>query len=207
MNIIEKLKQFNVEVTQDMEKAFSGDFLSELEVEKKLNKAERDRDDWKKRAETAEETLKGFEGKDFDTITRERDEWKKKAEDAEKEYSAKEAEREKQELLKEAFAEIEFTSESAKKAIMAQIAENVSVKNGKLIGFNDLLEDAKKNDASAFADKEQQNLEQNKARFTTAMSNQNGGKSGKQILSEMSLDERIKMKANDPDGYKALLGN
>ena len=178
MNIIEKLKQFNVEVTPEMEKAFSGDFLSELEVNKKLTKAENDRDSWKQRAETAEETLKGFEGKDFDTITRERDEWKKKAEDAEKEYSAKEAEREKQELLKEAFAEIEFTSESAKKAIMAQISENVSVKNGKLIGFNDLLEDAKKNDASAFVDKGQQNLEQNKARFTQPMNNQNGGGAG-----------------------------
>ena len=178
MNIIEKLKQFNVEVTTEMEKAFSGDFLSELEVNKKLSKAENDRDSWKQRAETAEETLKGFEGKDFDTITKERDEWKKKAEDAEKEYSAKEAEREKQELLKEAFADIEFTSESAKKAIMAQISENVSVKNGKLIGFNDLLEDAKKNDASAFVDKEQKNLEQNKARFTTSMNNQNGNNNG-----------------------------
>lgn len=178
MNIIEKLKQFNVEVTPDMEKAFSGEFLSEKEVEKKLSKAENDRDSWKQRAETAEETLKGFDGKDFDTITRERDEWKKKAEDAEKEYSAKEAEREKQELLKEAMAEIEFTSESARKAITAQISEGVSVKNGKLIGFNDLLEDAKKNDASAFVDKEQQNLEQNKARFTTAMNNQNNGGAG-----------------------------
>lgn len=207
MNIIEKLKQFNVEVTPEMEKAFAGDFLSELEVNKKLSKAENDRDSWKQRAETAEETLKGFEGKDFDTITKERDEWKKKAEDAEKEYSAKEAEREKRSLVEEAMIGIEFTSESAKKAIMAQIYEGVSVKNGKLIGFNDLLEDAKKNDASAFVDKEQQNLEQNKARFTQPMNNQNGGKSGKQILSEMSLDERIKMKANDPEGYKALTGN
>ena len=190
MNIIEKLKQFNVEVTPEMEKAFSGDFLSELEVNKKLSKAENDRDSWKQRAETAEETLKGFEGKDFDTITKERDEWKKKAEDAEKEYSAKEAEREKQELLKEAFAEIEFTSESAKKAIMAQIAENVSVKNGKLIGFNDLLEDARKNDASAFVDKEQQNLEQNKAKFTTPMSNK-GGKVGTMTKDEiMSIKDR-----------------
>ena len=153
MNIIEKLKQFNVEITAEMEKAFSGDFLSEREVEKKLSRAENDRDSWKQRAETAEETLKGFEGKDFDTITKERDEWKKKAEEAEKENSAKEAEREKSELLKDAFADVEFTSESAKKAIMAQIAENVSVKNGKLIGFNDLLDDAKKNDASAFVSK------------------------------------------------------
>ena len=178
MNIIEKLKQFNVEVTPDMEKAFSGEFLSEKEVEKKLSKAENDRDSWKQRAETAEETLKGFEGKDFDTITKERDEWKKKAEDAEKEYSAKEAEREKRSLVEEAMTGIEFTSESAKKAITAQIYEGVSVKNGKLIGFNDLLEDAKKNDASAFVNKEQQSLEQNKARFTGPMNNQNGNNNG-----------------------------
>ena len=190
MNIIEKLKQFNVEVTPEMEKAFSGDFLSELEVNKKLSRAENDRDSWKQRAETAEETLKGFEGKDFDTITRERDEWKKKAEDAEKEYSAKEAEREKQELLKEAMADVEFTSESARKAITAQIAEGVSVKNGKLIGFNDLLEDAKKNDASAFVDKEQQNLEQNKAKFTTSMNNK-GGKVGTMTKDEiMAIKDR-----------------
>lgn len=180
--LIETLKQFGIEIPDDkqseVKKALSEHYKNANEHTKAISKLETDRDNWKERAETAEETLKGFEGKDFDTITRERDEWKKKAEDAEKEYSAKEAEREKQELLKEAMAEIEFTSESAKKAIMAQIAEGVSVKNGKLIGFNDLLEDAKKNDASAFVDKEQQNLEQNKARFTQPMSNQNGGGAG-----------------------------
>lgn len=171
MNIIEKLKQFNVEVTPEMEKAFAGDFLSEKEVEKKLSKTENDRDSWKQRAETAEETLKGFEGKDFDTITKERDEWKKKAEDAEKEYSAKEAEREKSELLKEAFADVEFTSESAKKAIMAQIASEVNVVNGRLRGFNEALEDAKKNDASAFVSKKDD------VRITsgTGISNSNSG--------------------------------
>lgn len=181
-NIIEILKSNGIEVPEDkvttINKAVAENYKTVSEVEKKTSKLESERDSWKERAENAEETLKGFEGKDFDTITKERDEWKKKAEDAEKEYSAKEAEREKQELLKEAFAEIEFTSESAKKAIMAQIAEGVSVKNGKLIGFNDLLEDAKKNDASAFVDKEQQNLEQNKARFTTSMNNQNGNNNG-----------------------------
>ena len=178
-NIIEILKSNGIEVPEDkvatINKAVAENYKTVSEVEKKTYKLESERDSWKERAETAEETLKGFEGKDFDTITRERDEWKKKAEDAEKEYSAKEAEREKQELLKEAFADIEFTSTAAKNAIMAQIAENVSVKNGKLIGFNDLLEDAKKNDASAFVNKEQQSLEQNKARFTQPMNNQNGG--------------------------------
>ena len=181
-NILDICKEFGLEIPADKQSDFNKkvaeNYVTKAEHDKKLNRAESDRDTWKEKAETAEETLKGFDGKDFDTITKERDEWKKKAEDAEKEYSAKEAEREKQELLKEAFADIEFTSESAKKAIMAQVAEGVSVKNGKLIGFNDLLEDAKKNDASAFVNKEQQNLEQNKARFTGPMNNQNGNNNG-----------------------------
>ena len=189
MNIIEKLKQFNVEVTADMEKAFSGDFLSEKEVEKKLNKAESDKDAWKQRAETAEETLKGFDGKDFDTIAKERDDWKKKAEDMEKDYANKEAEREKQELLKEAFSEVKFTSESAKKAIMAQISDGVSVKNGKLIGFNDLLNEARESDASAFVDEEKENLEQNKAKFTQKMDF--GKDSDKADLGKLSMAEYI----------------
>lgn len=196
-NIIEILKANGIEVPEDkvatINKAVAENYKTVSEVEKKTSKLESERDSWKDRAETAEETLKGFEGKDFDTITRERDEWKKKAEDAEKEYSAKEAEREKQELLKEAFADIEFTSESAKKAIMAQIAEGVSVKNGKLIGFNDLLEDAKKSDASAFVDKEQQNLENNKARFTTSMNKV--PEPGKKI----SPAELMKLKNENPN--------
>ena len=188
MNIVEKLKQFDVTVTPEMEKAFAGDFLSEMEVEKKLTKAQNERDTWKERAENAEATLKGFEGKDFETITKERDEWKKKAEDSERAYAEKEAEREKQELLKEAFSEIEFTSESAKKAIVSAISDGVTVKNGKLIGFNDLLEDAKKNDASAFVDKNQKDLEQNRARFTAPDKNQ------KSNAGIMSKDEIMAIK-------------
>lgn len=193
-NILEICKEFGLEIPADKQADFNKkvaeNYVTKAEHDKKLTRAETDRDTWKEKAETAAETLRGFDGKDFDTITRERDEWKKKAEDAEKEYSAKEAEREKQELLKEAMAEIEFTSESARKAITAQIAEGVSVKNGKLIGFNDLLEDAKKNDASAFVNKEQQNLEQNKAKFTTTMNKQNG-KTGTMTKDEiMAIKDR-----------------
>jgi hypothetical protein len=126
-----------------------------------------------------------------------------KAENAEKEYSAKEAEREKKELLKEAFEGIEFTSESAKKAIMAQIGESVSVKNGKLIGFNDLLEDAKKNDASAFVNKEQENLEQGKAKFTDKMNNIGRGIHRKGLADGLAANRQARNKsrhqqADDP---------
>lgn len=189
-NVIEILKSNGIEVPEDkvetINKSISENYKTISEFDKKVGRLESENETLKKRAETAEETLKGFEGKNFDEITKERDEWKKKAEDAEKEYSAKEAQREKEELLKEAFADIEFTSNAAKNAIMSQISESISVKNGKLIGFNDLLEDAKKNDASAFVDKEQKQLEGSKAKFTTSMNNHSGGSDKKKTLKEIS---------------------
>ena len=99
------------------------------------------------------------------------EEWKEKANKAEIEYNEKIAEYEKQTLLKEAMKEIEFTSESAKELNTKKIAEGVSVKNGKLIGFDKALEDAKKNDKAAFVDKEQKLIEVGKARFTQPSNN------------------------------------
>ena len=181
MNIVEKLKSLGVEITSEIEKTFGGEFISEKEAEKKLAKVQAENETLKERLTTAEETLKGFEGKDFDEITRERDEWKKKAEESEKIHNEKMAELEKAELLKEAFADVEFTSNSAKTTIMKQIADSVTVKNGKLIGFNDLLEDAKKNDASAFADKKVE-----PPKITTTTVNNNNGNGG--VLSKKDID-------------------
>lgn len=172
--LIETLKGFGIEIPEEknteVKKALSSHYKNIAEHEKAISKIETERDGWKNRAEAAEETLKGFEGKDFDTITKERDDWKKKAETAEADYNAKIAAREKEDLLKEAFDGVKFTSESAKKAIVAQVSEGVTVKNGKLIGFNDLLEEARKSDASAFVDETIQKHEDKRARFTTAQS-------------------------------------
>ena len=57
---------------------------------------------------------------------------------------------------------------------MAQISESVQVKNGRLIGFNDLLDEAKKNDATAFVDEVVEKLNENKPKFTEVKKNNNG---------------------------------
>lgn len=175
VKVISELEKIGLELTDEqkesIKKSIGEELYSKSEHEQKVQKAEGDRDNWKKRAEEAEETLKGFDGKDLETITKERDDWKKKAEEAEKDYNAKIAEREKEDLLKEAVKDIKFSSESAKKAIMKDLAEGVTVKNGKLIGFNDLLEDAKKSDAGAFVDEKAQQNDDNQAAFTTPMGN------------------------------------
>ena len=173
LKVITELEKLGLELTDEqkesVKKNIGEEVYSKGEFEKKVRKAEDERDQYKTRAETAEETLKGFDGKDFETITKERDEWKEKAETAKTDYDAKIAEREKNDLLKEAFESVKFSSESAKKAVMADIAASVTVKDGKLIGFNDLLEDAKKNDAGAFVDEQEQQSEQNQATFTAPM--------------------------------------
>ena len=148
VKIISELEKIGLEITDEqkesIKKSMGEELYSKQELDKKIGKVEAERDNYKERAETAEGTLKGFEGKDFDEITKDRDEWKKKAEQAEQDFNAKIAERDKNDLLEKAFKDVKFSSESAKKSIMADIAASVTVKDGKLIGFNDLLEDAKK---------------------------------------------------------------
>ena len=91
--LIDTLKSFGIEIPEDkqadVKKALSEHYKNAKEVAKTLSKVEGERDGWKERAETAEETLKGFDGIDPANIQTELAGWKKKAEDAEKEFNAK----------------------------------------------------------------------------------------------------------------------
>lgn len=141
VNVVNELKKLGIEVSDEqkesLKKSMGEELYSKKEMEDKVNKASSESEQWKIRAESAEKMLEGLDGKSPEDILKERDDWKRQAEDSKKEYEAKIAEHEKSELLKEAFAEIEFTSESAKKAIMEDISKGVSVRNGKLIGFSE----------------------------------------------------------------------
>ena len=66
----------------DFDKAVAENYKTSAEFEKKVNRLTEDLAAEKKRADTAVETLKGFEGKDFDAITQDRDKWKEDYEDA-----------------------------------------------------------------------------------------------------------------------------
>ena len=199
MNIIEKLKTFKVEVTPEMEKAFAGEFLSELEVQKKLGKMEEDRDAWKKRAETAEETLKGFEGKDFEEITKDRDEWKKKFETLEEEQNKAKQAVELEEAINEHINGLKFKDEYRKRAYIEDLKrEGYQVKDGKLIGASDFQ---KKYDADAFIDEKQQKLEEKRAKFTDRSKSQTDGSelTKDQIMAVTDRTERRKLISENMD--------
>lgn len=192
VNVANELKKLGIEVSDEqkesLKKSMGEELYSKKEMEDKVNKASSESEQWKTRAETAEKMLDGLDGKSPEDILKERDDWKRQAEDSKKEYEAKIAENEKSELLKEAFSEIEFTSESAKKAIMEDISKGVSVKNGKLIGFSDLIEEAKKTDANAFVNK--QNQQTPHAYFTKPNENNSGGGKPATRESILSIKDR-----------------
>lgn len=173
--LIETLKSFGIEIPEDkqadVKKALSEHYKNAGEVAKTLTKVETERDAWKERAETAENTLKSFEGIDPESIKGELATWKQKAADAEKEYNDKIYERDFADALKTALEDVKFSSASAKKAVMADIkGAGLKLKDGKILGLNDLLEQMKKDDASAFVDEDQEQAERDQARFTTSLS-------------------------------------
>ena len=175
-NIIEICKEFGLEVpadkTADFSKAVADNYLTKAEHEKKLGKVESDRDNWKSKAETAEEALKGFEGVDLKTIQENLAAYKKKAEDAEKNYADKMAARDFEDALKSEMEAFKFSSEAAKKSVMEEIrAAGLKVKDGKILGLSDLVENIKKNDASAFVD-----VNNAPARFTSPLRNDSAKK-------------------------------
>lgn len=176
---IETLKQFGIEIPEDkqaeVKKALSEQYKAVEEHNKAISKLETERDNWKQKAETAEQTLEKFGDIKPEEIQTELATWKKKAEDAEENAKKQIYERDFSDALKTELESIEFTSDAAKRDVMSQIKEaGLKLKDGKILGLSDLIGQIKKTDVSAFVDKEQQQMEQNKARFTDSMNNQVG---------------------------------
>lgn len=168
----------------DFVMAENGKDLKKLQKENENLTA--DRDTWKEKAETAETTLKGFEGVDLETMKKELADWKTKAENAENEAKKQIYDRDFADALKAELEDVKFTSEAAKRDVMAQIkAAELKLKDGKILGLSDLIDQIKKDDASAFVDEKQQELENNRARFTTAAKPGSGAKVGAMTRKEI----------------------
>ena len=188
INIHEILKKFELEIPEDkkadFDKEVAANYKTVVEFDKKLGKAETERDNYKAQLDTANETLKSFEGVDLDTINRQLDDYKKKAEDAERDYQAKIADRDFNDALKLEMEQYKFSSDAARRAVMSEIKEKgLKLENGKILGFNDLMSTIKERDGSAFIDEDNP-----PARFTQRM---NTNKTTKKYSSK---DEIMKIK-------------
>lgn len=182
-NIEAILAELGIEVPSDkkgdLTKKVSENYVTKAEHEKKIGKAETERDNWKSKAETAEETLKKFDGVDLETMQTELNTWKQKAETAEKDYEQKIYERDFSDALKTELESVKFSSDAAKRAVMAEIKESgLKLKDGKILGLSDLIGQIKEKDASAFVDEKQEQARQQAARFTVPGTGRSTGGSG-----------------------------
>ena len=121
-NIHTILSEIGISIPDDkkaeFDKAVAENYKTSAEFEKKVNRLTEDLETEKKRADEAAETLKGFEGKDFDAITKERDEWKKKHDDALANHKKEQEEREFNESLSSAITEAKGRNPKAIAALL-----------------------------------------------------------------------------------------
>lgn len=121
-NIHTILSEIGITIPEDkkaeFDKAVAENYKTSAEHEKKVNRLTDDLNAEKKRADTAVETLKGFEGKDFDAITRDRDEWKKKHDDLEASHKKEQEDREFNTALETAIADAKGKNAKAIKALL-----------------------------------------------------------------------------------------
>lgn len=111
------------------------------------------RDDYKARLETAETTLKGFEGIDPEKIQQEIQSYKQKAEDAEKDFAKKLLQRDQADWLKGKLDEYGVASPYARAQLIAEItdeANGLKWKDGAFLGLDDYMKSAKEKDAGLY---------------------------------------------------------
>ena len=112
-----------------------------------FDKAKTERDDYKTKLETAQESIKNLEGKDVEGMEKELEEYKDKLQKLEEDVAKREYER----SITDFVGGYEFTSELAKEAAIAKLtAKELKMEDGKLLGADDLMKEIQKNNPGAF---------------------------------------------------------
>lgn len=147
-----------------------------------------ERDDLKGRLEEANGKLAGYDP-----------EWKAKAEQAQKDAEAKVAALERKQLLGQQAAALKFSSESARKAFLADLeAKGLPVHDGKLMGFDDFVKDYQAADPGAFAPD---------VALPMVVRPTDGGAPAavtKEAFTKMGYRERLQLKKTQPQIYEQL---
>lgn len=178
--------------TADLNKAVAENYKTVAEYDKLNGKLTT----MTERATTAENTLKGFEGKDFDAITRERDEWKTKHDELIATHQKEAEERDFNEALSAAISEAKGRNA---KAIMANLdLEKLRGSKNRDKDIKAALDSLRTESGYLFEDNG------GKARFTTTSGNGGNPGGATKKWSEMTLDERIALKKTNPDLYNSL---
>jgi len=189
-NIIEICKDFGFEIPAEKHaeflKAVNGEYKTVAEHNKVLERLAAET----KRAETAEEALKGFDGIDPAKVNEQIAEANRKVKEAQEAAQKQLEERDFNDTLREELNKIRFTSAAARKSVEAEIrAAGLKHKDGKSLGLTDLIGQLKESDADAFADEN----EESKPKFAgpKGAGGGDGASGGKDNLGGLSMAEYI----------------
>ena len=174
-NIHEILKSVGIEVPTDKKEAFDKEVLENYKtvsevnlIRGKLEKAESERDtyknkydeDIKKRDADLEDLQKklknaGVDAEKLKTLETDLATLKTTYEESKGEYEKKLADQAYEFALKQKVDSLKFSSNSAKKAFIAEaMKEEMKIKDGELQGFDSFVKSYKENDAGAFISEE-----------------------------------------------------
>lgn len=151
MNIIDKLKTLGVEITAEMEKAFPGEFVSDLEVQKKNDKIttlETEKKDLEAKQENLEKELQTLKdaAPDADALNQKIAELTATLESERKERKEKDEKERLDGLVTEFFADKHFVNAITADAIKAQLVEKLNSDEARGKGISDLFDAIVKDD-------------------------------------------------------------
>lgn len=176
--------------------------LNGADIEKQktsLSTLTTERDNYKSKLEVANQQIEQFKGLNVEQIQKAADDWKQKYEAAEADYQGKLAERDYHDAALAALTDVKFTSKAAKTAFLSLLKEKqLKLDNGKLVGFDDVLNQAKTDDPSAFAS------DKLPPKFTDPITGAPLPEVTKEALAKMSYMEKLKIKTEQPEIYKGL---
>lgn len=166
----------------------------------KLTAVETERDTLKTQLGEANKTIEGFKAMDIEGVKRAAGEWETKYNTDTQALKDQLAATQYGFAVKEAVANLKFSSESAKKAFVADLtAKKLPLQDGKLLGLEDFAKTYKENDPNAFAP------EGGVPKIVFG-----GGKKPpvaavtKEQYAKLGYTDRLKIKTENPELYKQL---
>lgn len=179
-NIEEICKELGVVIpddkAEDFHKMVVENYKAITEHDKVVEKLTLERDTARADLTTANETIEKFKDIDPDKMAAEIQNYKDELERKDNEYKAELEKRDYNDAIDKLIADVKFSSEAAKKSFKHDLMENpLQLRNGAVLGFDEVLKQAKESDPTAFVDEKTEEAEKNKAKFTTEMNNGSDG--------------------------------
>ncbi len=202
MNIIDKLKALGVETTEEIEKAFPGEFVSKYEMDKKLSKMqtlEQEKADLEKRQEELEKELQALKDSkpDADAMQNKIEELTATLEKERNERKEKDEETRLAGLVEDFFKDKHFVNEITAEAIKTQLVGKLSSDEARGKSINDLFDAIVKDDEGNYKpdiviDEKTWKAQQNRSQILGNNINHPDGVS-------LSMAEIMKLKNEHPD--------